>query len=123
MKSLPLLVALLIATTGWAATPLDSRNPKQMLTVDNFFEACTVIGETAYGMIPHFDCETYLYGIVDTYQSLNPSLPAKQRLCLPENLAPWQLYEVLLTFDVEGRREDNAASYILKALIDTYPCT
>lgn len=122
MKPLPLLAALLIATTGWAATPLDARNPKQTPTVDNFFEACTVIGETAYGMIPHFDCETYLYGIVDTYQTLNPSLPADQQLCLPENLAPWQLYEMLLTFDVEGSREKNAARYIVDALLQRYPC-
>ncbi len=122
MKHLPLFFTLFISATSWAATPLDFRNPRQMLSVDNFFEACTVIGETAYGKIPHFDCETYLYGIVDTHQALNPSLPVAQQLCLPEKLAPWQLYETLLSFDVEGSREDNAASFIVKALIKTYPC-
>ncbi|MES2625412.1 MAG: Rap1a/Tai family immunity protein [Pseudomonadota bacterium] len=122
MKYLPLIFCLLMSTRGWAATPLDTHNPQQVITVDYFFEACTVIGETAYGMVPHFDCETYLYGILDTYQAVNAALPVTERACLPAKLAPWQLYEALSAIDSSTSGAENAAAFIVKALRNVYPC-
>ncbi|MES2605743.1 MAG: hypothetical protein V4603_12460 [Pseudomonadota bacterium] len=122
MKYFLLISSVLMSSSDWAATPLDSRNPQQVITVDYFFEACTVIGETAYGLVPHFDCETYLYGILDTYQAVNSALPAAQRVCLPAKLAPWQVYEALSGIDTATSGGENAAAFIVKALRELYSC-
>lgn len=122
MKYLPLIFAALVSGGGWAATPLDSRNPQQVITADYFLETCSVIGETAYGMVPHFDCETYIYGVLDTYKAVNAGLPAADRICLPATLAPWRVYEALPTPESESGREENAATYIIDSLRKAYPC-
>jgi hypothetical protein len=122
MKHLTLTVAALVSTGGMAATPLDSRNPQQVITVDYFLEACSVIGETAYGMVPHFDCETYIYGVLDANQAVNAILPATERVCLPATLAPWQVYEALPAPDNATSGKENAAIFVINSLRKAYPC-
>lgn len=116
------IFAVLLCTSAAAATPLESRHARQAVTLEFLFEACTVIGETAYGMIPHFDCETYLYGVLDAHLAVRDSLPAAEQSCFPAQLAPWQVYEQLLSVDTQTMRQKPAASGILEILKQRYPC-
>lgn len=110
-------LALLNGPYAHAVGPTDTKHPKQLVSGDFFMEACTVVGETAHGMIPHFDCESYIYGVLDAL-SLSRSLP-----CLPKQLAPWQVYEALLSSSPSSAaRQHHAAALIVSALGKKYPC-
>jgi hypothetical protein len=113
-----ILAAVLLAAAAPlpAATPLDRKAPRETVTVDFLLEACSVVGETAHGMIPHFDCESYLYGVLDAQAALAANSGGAST-CVPETLAPWQVYEVLLAAPIpEARRGEPAALLILERL-------
>jgi len=80
------------------------------------------VGETAHGIIPHFDCESYIYGVLDSFLAFSDFLPPHRRTCAPEELAPWMVYEHLMAADIQGLREDPAASVITDILHHTFPC-
>jgi hypothetical protein len=105
------LAALLFGTAlAQAGTPLHTKNKHQVVTYDFLMEACTVVGETANGMLPHFDCESYLYGVLDAHAALKaPALPA------------WKLYQELITVP-RGQWNRPAAQLIVKILARKYPC-
>lgn len=109
--------ALLGASYVYAVSPIETKHPKQWVSGDFFMEACAVVGETAHGMIPHFDCESYIYGVVDAL-SVTRSLP-----CLPKQLAPWQVYEAVLSLSPSSAAlQQHAATLIFSALRKKYPC-
>lgn len=110
--------ALLMSLPALAATPLDTKRPRETVTVDFLLEACSVVGETAYGMIPHFDCETYLYGVLDT-AAAGPQPLA----CVPAGTAPWQVYETLQAAPLDdAQRGEPAAPWVLAQLREEFPC-
>jgi hypothetical protein len=121
MNRTSLAAAVLAFAVAWpaaAATPLDTKRPRETVTVDFLLEACSVVGETAYGMIPHFDCESFLYGVLDTAAAAPQPLA-----CVPAGTAPWQVYELLLAEDVaDARRGEPAAAYVLERLRSAFPC-
>ncbi len=43
------------------------------ITADFLLETCSVTGKTAYGMIPYFDCQSYVLAVLDTYRSMQGS--------------------------------------------------
>ena len=111
------LAALLLGTAlTQAATPLHTKNKHQVVTYDFLMEACTVVGETAYGMLPHFDCESYLYGVLDAHAALKAP-----KVCAPGTLPAWKLYQDLLEVP-RGQWNRPAAQLIVKTLARKYPC-
>jgi len=118
------ILGMTLLAAAWpaaqAATPLDTRHPRETVTVDFLLEACSVVGETAHGMIPHFDCESWLYGLLDT-QAARPA--GARTVCAPADLAPWQAYEKLWTAPLaDARRGEPAAVWVLEQLQSAWPC-
>jgi len=122
MRQAALLTLIAVSSAANAITPLETRHPQETVTLNYFMEACSVVGETANGLIHHFDCESYLYAVMDTQRELNPSLKPEQRACMPETLAPWQLYERIGPDVPESAWNKPAAPAILRVLRQAYPC-
>jgi len=95
----------------------------EKVTVDFLYEACGNVGETARGMIPYFDCESYVYGILDSYLTIRDSIPKASRACFPPDIAPWRVLEDARPYIFERRHSDVAAPAIIDALKSKYPCT
>ena len=124
MKNLHRIALLFAALPLIAAAkgPLDTRHARETVSMDYLMESCTVVGETAGGMVPHFDCESYLYGILDAHVAMRGALKTPSA-CFPADIAPWQVYEQLVELP---RTEDwgkPAAPLIVEALKKRYPCT
>ena len=111
------LLALGVAIAH-AQTPLDTRHKRESVTLDFFLEACTVVGKTAHGKIPHFDCESYLYGVLDAQLAARVAA----RTCFPERIAPWEVYRELDTPITASQRKQPAADFIVSVLRKKYPC-
>lgn len=116
------IILLLSCSFAHAVTPLDKRHKRESVTIDYLFESCTVIGETAGGMIPYFDCESYIYGVLDAHLAVRDSLKAKDRACFPADIAPWQVYEKILAAIPQTQWGKPAAPLIIDALRVKYPC-
>jgi len=117
------ILALIAASSAASAvTPLEMRNPHQTVTLHYFMEACSIIGQTASGVVPYFDCESYLYAVMDTQRALNPSLPAEMQACFPDDLPPWRLWASIgPDISVSGWTKPAAIS-IARVLRQEYPC-
>ncbi len=112
------ITLLVVAPALPAATPLDTRHARETITVDYLLESCTVVGETAHGLVPHFDCESWLYGVLATLEAMH-----EPTVCPPAPLAPWQAYDVLIAAPVpEGRGGEPALPYVLERLRAAFPC-
>ena len=103
-------------------TPLDTRHNRESVTLDFFLEACSVVGKTAYGKIPHFDCESYIYGVLDAQLAVRASPDGAARACFPGRIAPWEVYRELDTSITSGQRQQPAADFIISLLRKKYPC-
>ena len=63
----------------FAANPSDTKYPRQSVSVEYLYETCSVVGGTAGGLIPFFDCESYVYGVLDTHLSHRIEVPDPAR--------------------------------------------
>jgi hypothetical protein len=101
----------------------DYRPGANGISADFLLETCSVTGQTAHGMIPYFDCQSYVLAVVDSYKALQDSLPKKNRLCLPKTLTA---AEVLTTMNKRYRYERDAqrraAGVIIEALQSRFVC-
>lgn len=118
------ICCVLLAVQGAVAhgTALVQEMPKRHDVSTLFFlETCATVGETAYGMIPHFDCQSYMYGVLDGHIAVRNLLPKGQRACFPVSLSP---AEALKAIDASLFNDDSkrAAPAILNALRKKYPC-
>ena len=118
------IVALLAfgVVMAHAQTPLDTRHKRESVTLDFLLEACSVVGKTAHGKIPHFDCESYIYGVLDAQLAARGSLQGAARTCFPERIAPWEVYRELDTTITSAQRQQPAADFIISVLRKKYPC-
>jgi hypothetical protein len=98
------------------------RKPRDQVTLDGLHEACSVVGQTARGSIPYFDCESYVYGALDSYLGVKESIPKAQRACFPANIPPWRVLEISAQLDIPHKSEDIAAPLIIEALRKKFPC-
>ena len=121
MKKITFLITFFLSVSTFAKTPLESKNPPAKVTLDYFLEACTVVGETQFGMIPNFDCESYIYGVLDAHAATQSNLK-KPQVCIPKNIAPWQVYEIVSAAPIKPSEHQTAAPTIIKALSEKYPC-
>lgn len=110
-------------TQSFALNPSDTRYPRDVVTVDFLYETCSVVGETARGKIPFFDCESYVYGVLDAYLSTRPYIPEDQRACIPSDLPPWKVLEDARPLIDEGQESRTAAPALMEALRKKYPCS
>lgn len=119
-----LCVVLLLAFsfTAAATTPWEARDPHRTVTVDYLYEACSEIGTTAKGDIPYFDCESYVYGVLDAYAKLRAGIPMKRRACFPEDIEPWRVLEMANPKPGTYNRRQTAASFLIDFLRKRYPC-
>ena len=124
----PLRAALLVASFAMVAsaaaeTPLDHREPRATVTLEFLMESCAVIGETAYGMIPHFDCESFLSGVIDAQVAIDAAPGADRRACVPPALNPRQLYSLIDEHAIPRDRWNGPAAPLLVGLLErAYPC-
>lgn len=130
-KNIILLIMVLFSVSVLALpVPWESKKPRQIVTVDRLYESCSVIGQTAGGYIPWFDCESYVYGVLDSYLAIRDSIPKEKRACFPEKIAPWEVlglgYGYFLEYS-EGKStvydwKANAATWLIERLKEKYPC-
>jgi hypothetical protein len=118
----------LIAANLWvgecyATDPAETRNPRRDVSVDYLYEACSAVGQTAKGDIPYFDCESYVYGVLDAYLKLNGSIPKPARACFPERIEPWRVLEMANPKPGTYRKDQSAAGYLIDFLRKRYPCS
>ena len=117
-------IAILLALMGslvCADSPLETKHKREVITVDFLLEACSVVGETARGQVPHFDCESYIYGVVDSHLAVRASLKKSDQACFPSSIAPWQVYEKLYKVPL-NQRQGVAAPFIIGVLARAFPC-
>ena len=143
MASRILLLSLAAALPAAAATPVDTRHSRETITLEFLMEACSVVGETAHGMVPHFDCESFLYGVIDAHAAIEATRGDARRSCVGHGIAPWQLYALVDDefgddgevagapgFDATGPRyriarerwNGPAAPLLVEVLENAYPC-
>ena len=89
-----------------------------------FLEACAVPGETANGMIPYFDCQSYVLGIFDSYRLLKSSSSREYQICLPENITTRDVLELIWEkypkWEIPAHRQ--ATEVIFEVLQKNFSC-
>jgi Ssp1 endopeptidase immunity protein Rap1a len=101
----------------------DYRPGANGISADFLLETCSVTGRTAHGMIPYFDCQSYVLAVVDSYKALQDSLPKKSRLCLPKTLTAAEVLTAMnkrYRYERDGQRR--AAGVIIEALQSRFVC-
>jgi hypothetical protein len=91
------------------------------ITTDFLLETCSVPGQTAYGMIPHFDCQSYILAVVDTLRSVQEwNSPVA---CPPQTVTAGHILELVWSrFSSETDGSRRASDVIIEALVSVYPC-
>ena len=123
ITALLLSVASLWVGECAAANPSETRYTRHDVTVDYLYEACSVVGQTAKGDIPFFDCESYVYGVLDSYLKVSASIPKPSRACFPERIEPWRVLEMADPKPGTYRTDQSAAAYLIDFLRKRYPCS
>jgi hypothetical protein len=98
--------------------------PKTGIDTDFVLQVCALHpGETSGGDIPYFDCQSYLLAMLDTYKTLEPALPAKDKFCLPKDFETADVVKNLYAeYDYERDAQKRAPEVLLAYLHKTYPC-
>ena len=117
------ILLVLISSANGATNPWDTHNPRREVTVDYLYESCSTVGETAHGDIPYFDCESYVYGVLDGYVKVRDQIPKSSRSCFPEKIEPWRVIEMADPKTSSYNRSQNAASFLIDFLVKRYPCS
>ena len=121
-----LIFMLASVSSAFAVESAVSRNPREQVTVDFLFEACSNVGDTAKGLIPFFDCESYVYGVLDTYLSIRQAIPSERRACFSDYLPPWKAIEAVRSLIKDDQwahlGSKTAAPVIIELLAKKYPC-
>jgi hypothetical protein len=125
-----LLVSLAFAASAYASSPQQAalspdqtHNPRKVVTVDSLYEACGVVGQTARGEIPFFDCESYVYGVLDSYLAVRSTLPRDLRACFPASIPPWKVLQEARSLGIEDKEGSKVAGpALIDAMRRKYPC-
>lgn len=116
-----LAVGFFLSTSG-ASVPWQTRNPRRQVTVDYLYEACSAVGDTARGDIPNFDCESYVYGVLDAYIAIRSRLPIQDRACFPADIEPWRALKIANPQPGTYDRSQSAATFLIGVMKARYPC-
>lgn len=132
-KKLTLTIIILFAFLFFPPTSLARNvNPKCCnyptnpggVKIQFFLEACAVPGETAKGLIPYFDCQSYVLGLTDMYRLLKTSTPKNKQICIPENFTTKHLLDLIWKTYPNWEIPDNRqpAELIFEILRIEFPC-
>jgi hypothetical protein len=114
---------LVMSFTCNATNPSETKNPRREVTVDYLYESCSNVGGTAHGDIPYFDCESYVYGVLDGYNKVRDEIPKSRRSCFPAHIEPWQVLEMANPIPAGNyNRLQSAGSFLIDFLVKRYPC-
>jgi hypothetical protein len=122
MRTIAFILVCLLSFDCGAKDPSDTRNPRREVTVDYLYESCSAVGETAHGDIPYFDCESYVYGVLDAYVKVRDKVTKSSRSCFPEKIEPWRVLEMANPKPGTYDRTQTAASYLIEFLKKRHPC-
>ncbi len=100
----------------------DTRLPRKPITSEYLYETCATVGETEAGLIPYFDCESYVYGVLDSHVAVRDGLPLKQRSCFPKDIQAWRVLNEVEAEVLGKNGARNAGDAIIRALVQRYPC-
>lgn len=92
------------------------------VSADFLMETCSVPGQTAYGMIPYFDCQSYILAVIDSVRSLNTRPDAA--VCLPPVMSAGGVLRIVAdsyAYETSGKRP--AAAVLVDALEVAFPCS
>lgn len=94
------------------------------IKIDFLMEACADPGGGERGMVPYFDCQSYVLGVVDSYRLLRNSIAKEKTVCLPENVTTREIVKLIYsTYRQEPFPQNRgAADVILEVLRKKYPC-
>jgi hypothetical protein len=111
------LISFVLAASATAQNQSQNhtQTPREVVTVDFLYEACGVVGETARGKIPFFDCDSYVYGVLDSYLAIRSQLPRGERACFPASIPPSKVLEDARSLGIEIKEGSKIAG---PALID-----
>jgi len=128
MRTIILLISFSWAVSAFAIPPsYDNPPPRQTVTVHYLIEACSIVGDPAseHGMIAFFDCQSYSYGVIDTYLAIRKYIPKEIRACFPESLPPWEALN-MVRHEWEAdltKGQLDADQLMIELLRKKYPCT
>jgi hypothetical protein len=121
MRKAILLLACIFPLTVGAIEPVAHKNVRDSISLSFLLESCANVGGTARGKIPYFDCDSYIYGVLDAYLRERQYIPRKQRSCFPEELTPAQVVDEAFHLDMSLWDKD-AAPELIEMLRKKYPC-
>ncbi|QIP54872.1 hypothetical protein [Hafnia alvei] len=96
MRYLIFLIFFISASQATILKEWGGNHPRAKVTLDYWGESCDIdMGDPVLkgGIIPYFDCQSYIYGILDAYISIRDFIPKKERVCFPKNITPWQVLQ------------------------------
>jgi len=137
MKKIPdrllsTIVVILTLTVLSSISRAQHVNPKccdyparpDAVKIQFFLEACAVPGESERGMMPYFDCQSYVLGIIDGYRLLKSSSPKDRQICLPESITTREVLELIWksypNWEIAEHRQ--AAEVILEVIRKEFQC-
>ena len=121
MRRISISLLFFLAVAANAASTTEQPSPRQSVTLDFLLESCANVGGTARGMIPYFDCDSYIYGVLDTYLRDRQFIPRDRQACFPETLTPSQVLND--AWHLENKfGSKNAAAVLIDVLSKKYPC-
>jgi hypothetical protein len=121
MRKTSVLLICMFPLAVASSPPPEHRNVRDSITVDFLLESCANVGGTARGKIPYFDCDSYVYGVLDTYLQERRFIPKDQRSCFPETLTPAQVLDDAWHLDIKLGPK-GAAPVLIEMLRKKYPC-
>ncbi len=126
-------ILLFIALSSLPATSYSQHvNPKccdypakpSAVKLQFFLEACAVPGQTERGMIPYFDCQSYVLGVIDAYRKVKNTIPKQEQICIPDNITTREILESIWkkypNWNVPEQRD--ASEVVLEVLRDKFLC-
>lgn len=134
MRYLIFLIFFISASQATTLKDWGKNHPREKVTLDYWGESCDIdMGDPVLkgGTIPYFDCQSYIYGMLNIYISIRDFIPKKERVCFPENITPWQVLQdtqyIELSDDKKTLRKpyngfNTASVEIIKELHKKYPC-
>jgi hypothetical protein len=94
------------------------------ITADFLLETCSVPGQTAYGMIPFFDCQSYVMGLIDSARTNREADGDHARICLPPAFTASDALRLLEgQYNREQEGERRASDLLLTAMEAEYHCS
>lgn len=124
MRKLSISLALLPLMVIGTPVMAQHSQTHEKITVDFLLESCSATGQTARGKIPYFDCDSYIYGVIDSYLEVRNNIPKSERACFPASISPAQVLSD--TSELESNLDagkESAAPTLLRVLRKKYPCT